>query len=124
MAHLNTPLIRSQLAVERPLCAFVDNAGMTPHHRQQMGQRLEAAAERAGKDQKWVADRLGCTVQHVSKLYKTGSISLDMLVELCLALGLSLDFIVWGSGTRLPIADPKFVDQLRALTDVLSKPPK
>lgn len=70
------------------------------------------------------ARELGVTPAHISKMCKTGSVSLDMLAQICLLLGASMDWIVFGKGTKLPRASEEFAEKFRELLNYLPEPTK
>lgn len=87
-----------------------------------VGKRLLESAEKAGKNGAWLADKLGVSESHVSKMFKTGSVSLWVAARISQLLGVSLDYLVFGT---FPSADADFVRQLKNLmakTDESNRP--
>lgn len=79
-----------------------------------MGQRLSDEIKRAKTTKAAVAHKIGRTRATLSLACKHGSISLELLTEVCRHTGASLDWVVMG---RHPNADPEFLallDKLRA----------
>lgn len=69
------------------------------------GRRLLEKATERGKKPADLARHLNCTPAHISKMVKTGSVSLPAAAALATYLNVSLDWLVWGNKTRLPVAD-------------------
>lgn len=118
-------LTHSQLKVNRQLTnqsvASIMIAGMTPasddltqEQKIAMGRRIRESIAIAKKNQTWLAAQLECSKAHVSKMCKTGSVSLGTLARICQLLGSSLDYIVLG---KIQPADTKFIHDLRMLMD-------
>jgi DNA-binding Xre family transcriptional regulator len=85
-----------------------------------MGGRIREALQAANaknpaRNQAWLARELGVAPAHISKMIKTGSVGVEALANICLLLQVSMDWIVFGSATRLPRAEEQFVKDLRAL---------
>lgn len=79
------------------------------------GKRVREATIRRKRTQKELADHLACTPAHISKMIKTGSVSLQAATAIALYLDVSLDSLIFGPGTKLPRADdPEFLMQFRA----------
>ena len=87
-----------------------------------IGSRIERSIESAGKNQAWLARELGVTPAHISKMCKTGSVSLDMLAQICLLVGASMDWVIFGKGTKLPRASEEFAEKFRELLNYLPDP--
>lgn len=83
--------------------------------KREMGGRIKHAIKAANKNQAWLARELHQTPANVSKMIKTGSVSLETLAQICLLLQCSMDSLVFGNSTKLPKADEQFIEQLRAL---------
>lgn len=118
-----TPAVNSPLMLERVVHERI-RFMLSKQQKADMGGRIERAIEGAGKNQAWLARELGVTPAHISKMCKTGSVSLDMLAQICLLLGASMDWIVFGKGTKLPRASEEFAEKFRELLTYLPEPIK
>ncbi len=68
----------------------------------QIGTNIQAARERAGYTQEELSELLGMTPNHLSAIERgVSGISLDALQKLCLLLGISADYVLFGE----PAAD-------------------
>ena len=98
-------------AVKRqPLALWLD--GPRKRH---MGQRLEGEIRRAKTTKAALATAIGCSRATLTYACKDGTISVELLAEVCRRVGASLDFVVFG---RLPTADPEFLALLEKLKAV------
>lgn len=115
---VNSPLMLQPAVRER--IKFM----LSKQQKADIGGRIGKAIEASGKNQAWLARELGVTPAHISKMCKNGSVSLDMLAQICLLLGASMDWIVFGKGTKLPRASEEFAVKFRELLDYLPEPHK
>lgn len=81
---------------------------------QAFGHRLAHTAMRSQRRPVDMARHLNCSPAHISKLVKTGSVSLPAATALAMYLNVSLDELLFGNQSRLPAADdPEFLRQLQ-----------
>ena len=88
-----------------------------------MGRRLAMEIRRAKTNANRLSKEIGCTRQTIGYACRDGTVSLELLAELCRRVGSSLDFVVLG---RLPTADPEFLgllDKLKAAATHLHPSP-
>lgn len=85
-----------------------------------MGRRLFSEMNRAKTTKARLAREIGCTRATLTYACKDGTISIELLAEVCRRIGSSLDYVVFG---RLPTADPEFMALLDKLKSAASKPP-
>ena len=96
-------------AKRQPLVLWLD----APRKRG-MGQRLEGEIRRAKTTKAALATAIGCSRATLTYACKDGTISVELLAEVCRRTKASLDFVVFGTH---PTADPEFLallDKLRA----------
>jgi transcriptional regulator with XRE-family HTH domain len=98
-----------RMAGKQPVDLWLNKA-----RKKAMGQRLAAEIKRAKTTKAAIAKKIGRTRQTLTLACRDGSISLELLTEVCRLTGASLDWVVTG---QHPHADPEFLallDQLRA----------
>jgi hypothetical protein len=89
---------------------------VSAEQRREMGARIGTHLRARGAKAD-LARKMQCTEAYITKICREGPPSLDALVYVSLFLGVPLQEIVWGTGTRLPRSDVAFVSQLKALMD-------
>lgn len=99
----------------QPLQLWLDEA-----RKRQMGHRLNSEIARAKTTKAQLARDIGCTKATLTLACKNGTISVELLAEVCRRIGSSLDFIVYG---RFPTASPEFLALLDQIKSAATKPP-
>lgn len=86
-----------------------------------MGMRLFSEIRRAKTTKALLAKEIGCSRATLTYACKDGTISVELLAEVCRRVGASLDYVVFG---RYPTADPEFLALLDRLKSAATHPPK
>lgn len=129
-SHANSqlaPVVNYQLAISL-LHRITMRSMFNEKHWKEVGARITAALEARGKTQAWLTRELGQTSASVSKICARGTNRVETLAKICLLLQCSMDELVFGSMTRLPRAEEKFLEDLKQLMQrapsVISEPKK
>ncbi len=71
---------------------------MTTYEVKETGRRLRAARQHRGMTLEELADQIGCTKDHLSRVERgERGMSIDLLAESSRLLGISMDYLVFGT---------------------------
>ena len=85
---------------------------------EEIGGRISLLRKSQGLTQEKLAEKLNCSVKHISHVERgVASLSLDLLVEVCALLDCSLDYLVKGTASPPESRIPLFITQILNSTD-------